>query len=214
MTPIEEMLAEADRANSQSCRRWEDGLCRRHEFMVAEEFKPLREQWYLGHFIRVYNETADIQLRYAERVPEAPKPTPDFAVYEASGSLHSYIELTEWLEPNRKRDEEYSQPFNDGATLVGGLSGLDQPDPRPRLREQLLTKSKKKYPPRTWLLIDDNVGSGGYRWADEAFGDVEGARAVVNELKDKLTDISQVWLLRETARPMTVHRLFPDRESR
>ncbi len=152
------MVAEADQANTQSAEAWQAGRAQRHEFMVADEFKQLREQWYLGNFVRVYNEPADTKLTFAEHLPEAAQPQPDFAVYDESGALHCFIEVTEWLE-NRKRDHEYSRPYSGRARLVGGMSGFDLPN---RLRNLLMKKIRKKapsYPSNTWLLIDDNVGS-------------------------------------------------------
>jgi hypothetical protein len=196
--PIEEMLNEAEYANSME-----------PDFVSAEKFKPLREQWHLGHFIRMYNVSAETPLIFGEHLSEASAAQPDFVVYDGSGTMYCYIEVTEWLEPYRKRDLEYR---NDSprVRLVGGLPGSPPlPNPLDRLKDQLRKKFRKQYPFNTWLLVDDNVGLGIYPWADRQFGDVEEAQRVVDELKGDLTRISQVWLLRETTRPMTVHRLFP-----
>ena len=212
MRLIEEMLREAEKANTESRQRWESGRSQQHDFMVAEEFKHLREQFYLGSFVRLFNEAADTELRSAEHLPEGQRPQPDYAVCDDHGALHCYIEVTEWLEPYRKRDEEYSATFREGARLVGGTPGFALPSPIERLRSQLQKKLREKapsYPRNTWLLVDDNVGLGSYPWADRPLGDVEIARGVVEELKNELTNISQVWLLREVTRPMTAHRLFP-----
>jgi len=206
---IQEMFDEAESANSRSAEDWQAGRIQRHEYMVADEFKRLREQWYLGNFVRLYNEVADTKLIFAEHLPECSRPQPDFAVYEESGVLHCHIEVTEWLE-HRKRDEEYSRPFREGAQLVGGMPGFDLPNPIDRLRDQLAKKIREKapsYPSNTWLLIDDNVGLATYPWADRPLGDVEAARVVVDELKTELGNISEVWLLREVSTPMTVHHL-------
>lgn len=201
---IEEMFDEAERANSQSAEDWQAGRTQRHEFMVAEDCKRLREQWYLGNFVRLYNKEADTKLACAEHLPEGSRPQPDFAVYDESGALHCYIEVTEWLE-DRKRDDEYSRPYSACARLVGGRLGIDLPD---RLRGLLTKKIHKKapsYPSNTWLLIDDDVGSATY--PRDA---VEVARAVVEELmKTAPENISDVWLLRELSTPMTVLRLWP-----
>jgi hypothetical protein len=212
MRPIEEMLEEAEMANAESRQRWEAGQSGQHDFLVGEEFKQLREQFHLGNFARLYNETADIKLRFAEHLTEGQRPQPDFAVYYDSGALHCHIEVTEWLEPSRKRDEEYSGTFTEGARLVGGTPGVTSPSPVERLKNQLQKKLREKapfYPSNTWLLVDDNVGLGPYAWADRPLGDVEVARGVVEDLKNELTNISQIWLLREVTFPITVHRLFP-----
>ncbi len=211
--PITEMFEEADRANSQSAEDYAAGRTQQHEFLVADKCKRLREQWYLGNFVQLYNEVADTKLTFAEHLPEGSRPQPDFAVYDESGVLHYYIEVTEWLEPHRKRDEEYSGPFKEGARLVGGLpkSPNRRQNPIDRLRDQLTKKIREKalsYPSNTWLLVDDNVGLGDYPWADRRLGDVEEARVVVDELKTELGNISEVWLLREVSCPMTVHHLF------
>ncbi len=210
---IEQMLEEAEKANAESRRRCEAGLSQQHKFMVAEECKQLREQFYLGHFVRLYNRlykpAADTKLTFAEHLPESSLPQPDFAVYDDSRALRCHIEVTEWLEPYRRRDAEYSGTFAEGARLVGGIAEFD---PIERLRQQLGKKLGVKaryYPNNTWLLVDDNVGLGAYPWANKLFGDVEVARGVVDELKKEFTSISQIWLLREVTRPMTVHRLFP-----
>jgi len=209
---IEEMLEEAEKANAESRERWEAGRSQQHDFIVAEGFKQLREQFYLGNFVQLYNEAADTKVTFAEHLPEGRRPQPDFAVYEDTGAVHCYIEVTEWLEPYRNRDEEYRETFREGARPVGGVPGFAPASPIERLRDQLRKKLREKapfYPCDTWLLVDDNVGLGFYAWADRTFGDVEVARAVVDELRSELTNISQVWLLREVTRPMTVHRLFP-----
>ena len=157
--PIEEMFEEAERANSRSGEDWFAGEAQRHEYMVADSLKPLREQWFLGNFVQLYNEVADTKLAFAEHLPEGARPQPDFAVYDDSGLLHCHIEVTEWLE-NRKRDDEYSRPYSGRARLVGGMPEIDPPN---RLRDLLTKKIRKKapsYPSNTWLLIDDNVGFG------------------------------------------------------
>lgn len=211
MRLIEEMLEEAEKANRDSYERWESGGSKAHDFMVAEEYKQIREQWFLGHFVRLYNERADVRLIFGQHLPESRTPQPDFAIYDDSGELCCYIEITEWLEPYRKRDQEYNQDYAKvkGPRLSGGL---DLPSPVERLKEQLRKKGQEKapfYPRNTWLLLDDNVGLGMYEWADKPLGDVEAASRVVDELKSELSNISQVWLLREVASPMTVHRLYP-----
>jgi hypothetical protein len=191
--------------------RWEAGRSQTHMFMVAEEFKQVREQWYLGNFVRLYNESADINLVFGEHLPERKSPQPDFALYDDARVLRSYIEVTEWLEPYRRRDQEYNRPFEGGAKHVGGI-GVNLPSPIKSLEVLLQKKVRKKspsYPRNTWLLVDDNVGLADYEWANRPLGDVEVARRVVDNLKGELRNISQVWLLREVGTPMTVHRLYP-----
>ncbi len=205
--PIPELLDEAETANTRSADNWEAGRAQRHEFMVADEFKQLREQWYLGNFVRVYNEKADTKLAFAEHLPEGARPQPDFAVYDEFAALYCYIEVTEWME-DRKRDHEYSMPYS-GRARVGWMPrGINPID---RLRSLLTKKIHDKapsYPSNTWLLIDDNVGLGMYPWAGRPLGDVEVARPVVEEvMKTSPQNIYEVWLLREVSTPMTVHRL-------
>jgi hypothetical protein len=200
------MFEEADKANEQSAEDWQAGRTQRNEFIVAEESKRLREQWHLGNFARLYNEGVETKLTYAEHLPEGERPQPDFVVYDPSGILCCHVEVTEWLEV-RKRDEEYSGPFSECGRLVGGM-----PDPTDKLRIQLTKKIREKapsYPSNTLLLIDDNVGLGLYAWADKPLGDVEVAQKVVNELMQPAPEnISEVWLVREVSRPMTVHHLW------
>jgi hypothetical protein len=126
-------------------------------------------------------------------------------------SFVAIIEVTEWLEPYRRRDQEYNRPFEGGAKHVGGI-GVNLPSPIKSLEVLLQKKVRKKspsYPRNTWLLVDDNVGLADYEWANRPLGDVEVARRVVDNLKGELRNISQVWLLREVGTPMTVHRLYP-----
>jgi hypothetical protein len=209
---IEEMFEEAERANSQSREEWEARRTQQHDFIVAEESKRLREQWYLGNFVRLYNERTEIKRALAEHLPESSRPQPDFAVYDESDVLRCHIEVTEWLE-HRKRDEEYTGPFTERARLVGGMPGIDLPNPIDRLRVLITKKIREKapsYPSNTWLLIDDNVGLGVYSWADRPLGEVEAAQMVVDESMNPAPEnISEVWLLREVRVPMTVHRLWP-----
>jgi hypothetical protein len=204
---IIDLLAGAEKANSDSRTRWESGLSPRHEFMVADDLKELREQYFLGHFLIEYNrEFNGPRLEFAEHLAEGDRPQPDFAVYDCAGDLHCYVEITEWLE-HRQRDHEYSQPFRETECLVGRM-----PDPTDKLRNQVSKKLQEKaphYPANTWLLIDDNVGRGVYPWTDNPLGDVEVARSVVDDLSGDMANVSQVWLLREVVRPMTIHRLHP-----
>jgi len=205
-TTIKEMFDEAERANEQSAEDWQAGRTQRNEFIVAEESKRLREQWHLGNFATLYNEGVHAKLTFAEHLPEGDQPQPDFAVCDQSGVLHCHIEVAEWMEV-RKRDKEYSGPYSECGRLVGNM-----PDPTDRLRAQLTKKIREKapyYPSNTWLLIDDNVGLGLYSWANRPLGDVEVARTVVSELMQTAPEnISEVWLVREVSRPMTVHRLW------
>lgn len=154
----------------------------------------------------MYNEGVKAKLISAEHLPEGARPQPDFAVYDQSGNLLCHIEVTEWLEV-RKRDQEYSGPFSERARLTGGM-----PDPTDKLRTQLTKKIREKapsYPSNTWLLIDDNVGLGFYPWANKPLGDVKVAQAVVDELMHPAPEnISEIWLMREVSRPMTVHHLW------
>jgi len=211
MRLIEKMLEEAEKANWSSAQRWQSGQTQKDNFIVAEEYKQMREQWWLGHFVRLYNEMAD-KLIFAEHLPERQISQPDFAVYDDSRVLRCYIEVTEWLEPYRRRDQEYKGPFEEAAKPVDRIPGAHLPSPIKRLKDQLQKKIREKapyYPPNTWLLVDDNVGLADYEWADRSLGDVEVARQVFDEMKNELRNISQVWLLREVARPMTVHLLYP-----
>jgi hypothetical protein len=105
------MLNEAEYANSTE-----------PDFVVAEKFKQLREQWHLGHFIRIYNVSAETQLIFGEHLAEASDAQPDFVVYDGSGAMHCYIEVTEWLEPYRKRDLEYRTGWRPGGRLADSQS--------------------------------------------------------------------------------------------
>jgi hypothetical protein len=67
MRPIEEMLEEAEMANAESRQRWEAGQSGQHDFLVAEEFKQLREG------MRVYGRKVQLPAkRGGEKHPESP----------------------------------------------------------------------------------------------------------------------------------------------
>jgi hypothetical protein len=200
------LFARAEALNTQSWSDWESGRSNSHLWMTSEDHKKNREAWVLGRFAEIYNQNQNPDAAMDEvEVGEGP----DFSVFNAAGDLITGLEVTEWLEPYRKRDEEYSGEI----VLVRDVPD-HRPDPLVRLEEQLLKKFKqaRKYNGSAWLVLHNNVGRMGLvdaGWEGEE-KDIEAAIEVINRLDSKRPEtISQVWVFSPTRNPALLHRVKP-----
>jgi hypothetical protein len=157
MRLIEDLLKEAEQDNT------DDG----QSFVTDRTKQSLREQWVLGRFTQLYNETASRKLVYAERYTGKPlTPLPDFKVFDASRDWVFDIEITEARDQGRQRDLEYNHakrhdpnweehyafPFKHSIP-----DGDYLPTVYSRIQERVAEKAKKGYPKSTILVIYLNM---------------------------------------------------------
>jgi hypothetical protein len=100
---FEQAFRDAEDERQRCGKEWEEGRAKRDEWMTSDRYEKKREAWLLGRFADVYNSEGSTQLievEFGER--------PDSVLYDAAGRLIGGAEVTEWIEPWRKRDKEYS----------------------------------------------------------------------------------------------------------
>jgi hypothetical protein len=130
---INVMLARSEGLNRASADAWHAGEAANQAFLTEQKQKKDREAWVLRHFAKAYNSGAKPALTYArEREP------PDFEVFGAGQKRICFVEVTEWIEPWRRRDKEYS-----GSPSRVELVPKRLPDPVPAFRELLIRKFEK-----------------------------------------------------------------------
>jgi hypothetical protein len=175
------------------------------------ERKKERETWLLGNFVDAYNENVEREMTWAD-LQEAP----DFAIFDQDKNLICHLEVTEWLDPGRRRDDEYkSSPISKAVPVP------DDPELRSQaldhLRTQLSDKFKKakKYPKNTWLLISVNVLYSLFWGLKDAQGEAEAAAvtSLLETLNAQRPDtIAEIWILPPLRGLETViNRVFPIR---
>ena len=96
------------------------------------------------------------------------KDPPDFVTYREDNSLWSEVEITEVLEPGRKRNEE----MNSGMEPVPGyIYPIPPPlkEPFLGLRHAVLEKVKKPYAPNCVLIVYFNIGNCAISYESDKF---------------------------------------------
>jgi hypothetical protein len=204
---ISEMFQRSDGYRVADNNAWWNGEADRDLFMVGR--KSETEIWLLGRFVDAYNDNTSRKLIWGER-----REAPDFAVFDEGKNLVCHIEVTEWLDPDRRRDDEYkSTPISKAVPVP------DEPELRDRaidhLCDQLTRKFRKarEYQANTWLLISVNVLYSLFWGLKDAQGEAE-ARIVASLLETIGAEIpetiSQIWILPPLRGLETVvNRVYP-----
>jgi hypothetical protein len=206
---ITEMYERAERFRVADAEAWHGYQDDRNRFMV--ERKREQETWLLGRFVDAYNDNAKIKLTWAEL-----REAPDFAIFDQDKNLICHFEVTEWLDPGRRRDDEYkSSPISRAVPVP------DDPELRSQaldhLRAQLSDKFRKakKYPKNTWLLISVNVLYSLFWGLKDAQGEAEAAAvtSLLGTLEAERPDtISDIWILPpQRSLDTAINRVFPTR---
>ncbi len=109
-------------------------------------YKDDLEWWVLGKISEILKMSSLPYPIYAEK--KSP-PDPDFLTYDKSRNIFKYIEITEVLEPTRKRSDEYREMPNEEIILE------DEPNAKLSLElmERIKAKLLKRYGKNTWLFI-------------------------------------------------------------
>jgi len=206
---ITEMFERAERFRTMDAEAWHSYQDDRNRFMVGR--KREQESWLLGRFVDAYNDNAKIELRWAEL-----REAPDFALFDQEKNLICHFEVTEWLDPGRRRDDEYKSPPISRVVPVP-----DDPNLRTQALDQLRTqlsdkfRKAKRYPKNTWLLISVNVLYSLFWGLKDAQGEAEAAAvtSLLETLNAQRPDtIAEIWILPPLRGLGTViNRVFPVR---
>ena len=123
--------------------------------MVGDK-KP-KEIWTLGRFADAYNSEIESAIVFAESIPEQQVAMPDFAVFDRLARFAYYVEVTELLNPGRRRDQEYALSpasiLNQRSFSQSSLSSAKK-----NLKRIFTKKLRKRYPDDTRLVVYLNLG--------------------------------------------------------
>jgi hypothetical protein len=131
------------------------------ESMADSRQHPKLENWILRNFSDAYNRVTIMEkLEWVRR--GTPPMEPDFLVFTQPDGTPIPIEVTEVLDPGRKRQEEYKSAWEQAEQAGDYLVASGVLEPWPSYEEALIAKardglvkkySKKKYPHGTWLVV-------------------------------------------------------------
>lgn len=126
------------------------------DFNIHQKFQVDMEWWVLGKAVDGLKSVGIKAPEYAEKRQEV-----DFITYDAKREIFCPIEISEAMEPGRKRVNEYreAKQRSNEPPLPGKLIE-PIPDPWITLKDVLKKKYSKKYPPRTWLIVYYNISYG------------------------------------------------------
>jgi hypothetical protein len=132
--------------------------------MAVQSMTDSREQrklenWTLRYFSDAYNRLVNSQK--LEWVKRGKPPAPDYLVFTRPDAAPIPIEVTELLDPGRKRREEYRFAWEEAERTGDYLPASDMPEPPPDYEEKLVAKAReglsqkfsKPYPEGTWLVV-------------------------------------------------------------
>jgi hypothetical protein len=128
--------------------------------MTDSREQPKLENWTLRYFSDAYNRLANSEkLEWVER---GTPPAPDYLVFTRPDAAPIPIEVTELLDPGRKRREEYKSAWEQAERTGDYVPDTDLPDELPpgyeeeliaKARQLLSQKFSKPYPKGTWLVV-------------------------------------------------------------
>ena len=170
---ISELFGEAQQSNRKDSA----------SFMRDVDKQKLREQWILGRFADKYNKIAIQKMKYAEHLNP---PEPDFAVYDDGRQWIIDAEVTEALDPGRKRDLELRSESK-------GFKFVPEKDYFPVFQQRISSKCSKAYSRNTILIIYFNVSSSIYDLVDSKDYFSKTFFKSLQIPKDSV--LSQIWLL-------------------
>lgn len=130
------------------------------EHIATSKGRRQRENWILRKFFEIYNRD---QLETFEWVECGERP--DYRVFAQPDSEPLPVEVTEFLDPDRKRDEEFKEALARAKSRGVDFIMRDVPDTPPDYEEQLTAHARAKladkfgktYPPCTWLIVYFNI---------------------------------------------------------
>lgn len=145
----------------------------RGEFVISREYKDDREWWILGHFVKLMKSNSKRFPTYAIKT----KPNdPDFLTYYKNKKSFKPIEISEILEPDRKRGKEYKRSVEIITPYIEEVKKV--PEVWSSFKERLKKKFQKIYEKDCWLLLHHNIsyskitGGSGF-WHNTVLANIE-----------------------------------------
>ena len=175
------------------------------EHVAHSKHQEKLENWILQNFSCHYNRLHARQFEWAKR---GQPPQPDYEVLPELGAQPLFVEVTELLDPGRKRGDEYKSDLKQAKERTGGIIPPNFIPPSPANYEQQLTaqafsrleqKFSKPYPSGTWLIIYFNPTSFTPSW-DDTLSFAINVVAKAASMLDKPDKIRQVWVLTNDGR--------------
>jgi len=118
---------------------------------LDRKYKDDLEWWVLGKTAELLKSSNEIFPKFADKLLP---PEPDFITFDENGNKFNQIEVTEVINPNRKRSDECKKLFKiklsnpDNKININLLNAL---------QEQLNKKLLMKYEDNCWLLVYFNI---------------------------------------------------------
>ena len=169
------------------------------ESMTNSKQQPTLENWVLFNFCEMYNRDRPQRLEWVER---GEPPAPDFLVFTRPNATPVPLEITELLDPDRKRREEYKSAWEQAERTGDYLAASDVPEPSlgydrgliGQARQVLARKFGKPYPHGTWLVVYFNPRLFSAFQEDSLRFAVRIVQSALDSLKPP-ERIAQVWVL-------------------
>jgi hypothetical protein len=176
-----------------------DLLLRAVDNMTDSKAQPKLENWILVNFCEIYNRSRSEKFEWVER---GNPPAPDFRIFKETSATPTLVEVTELLDPGRKRREEYKSAFRRAQQTGQYAAVTDVPDPSPSYERALIAharmlfeqKFSKPYPDGTWLVIYFNPTLFTVLYEDTLSFASRVIQAAVDSISPP-TRIHQVWVL-------------------
>ena len=130
-----------------------------HDSMVYRTERRKLENWILLNFCCAYNRD---QTQKFEWVEDVEPPEPDYRIYTAQDAPAVACEVTEVLDPGRRRQQEYKSALKDARRTGEYLVARDVPEAPADYDAQLIEQTravlskkfdKTKYPVGSWLVV-------------------------------------------------------------
>ncbi len=206
---IIDLYSRAKAFSESSNANWWSGVDDRDRFMTGSG-KKSREAWVLGRFADAYNANSSQRIIFAEE-----REPPDFALYGEFGEPLGFAEITEWLDPKRKRDDEYKSPPRRKVIDVPDCEKR-RADAIKRLEEQLGNKFEAAcgYPQGTSLIIHFNVNNVLWYESDPRDrAESDSVSEIVWKMRDSIpSTVTKIWLLSPTRGPGSIiNQIYPER---
>jgi hypothetical protein len=134
-------------------------LRRAVDSMTNVRLRRRLENWTLRSFCEAYNRGRSEPFEWVES--GVPPKEPDYKLYTQLDVTPTPVEVTELLDPGRKRDDEYKLAWETATRTGDYLPGEFPPDPPADYDWQLIAgartlfckKFSKDYPEGTWLVV-------------------------------------------------------------
>jgi hypothetical protein len=138
-------------------------LRRAVESMTNIKLRRRLENWILRYFCEAYNRDRLEKFEWVES--GVPPKEPDYRLYTQQRGQVTPLEVTELLDPGRKRDEEYKLAWEMAERTGDFLPGEFPPDPPADYDQKLIAQAQtllrkkfgKDYPRDTWLVVYFNL---------------------------------------------------------